>query len=636
MSSIAKKHSMDIPHVTSVELPLIIKNEDRAIDMLGGKERISKVISTLYKPSGGGGSQAQQIGGRAGGIGAGNKASKSSNGDSSAAGGETGKHRSRAGQSNNGANSSNGNSASSSSNSNIYSAPSNTENLLELRLRKDPFHHPIQSLINTTEKILLKVSIPKEQLPKDYFQDPTKYKIRDLIQNNKANDGPDCQVQPVAIIDNTYLFKSMTDFQVSTKKNKTVQDFNSSILNGNGNFHDLNQYFESHENFQGISDYKDIKNYENVDHQLPPPPLFLPIQFPFDYKYQKNPLTATMRDAESGEIRVISKKLTPRLHTIIVDFHNNEIPQVAARPLQENYEKLTNEKTKPAVNSLEHTLLECIEWLRKMFERKPIWTRKHLEDIVPRDLKRVIKQALPYVSYIYKSGPWRFCNVKFGSNPKEDKSFWKYQSEYFRIPGLRFNKKYNTEVSKICPPTLDDQKDSNGNDVGELIEVSLNLFFDGVRLPRTITYQVGDLLDEDIQKLISDEKKKLNDGEQFFREKPDFQDGWINKQTMECIRRIIRYKLLRLVKDEKIDEEKVKKIISTDYTKSGEGDEEEEEEEDEEDEEEEGEEADSIENFKEDGVDEETLIKNLSDVDGEIASGLEGLLGFIKQDLLER
>lgn len=561
---LAEKHSMDIPHVTAVELPLIVKNEDRAIAMIGGKEKISKVVNALDKPIN-------------------------------------------------------------------TSGHSTNDNVLELRLRNDPFHHPVQSLMNTNEKVLLKVSIPKKSIPKDYYKNPSKYTVKQLLEINEGKKNSRHKVQPVAIINKTFLFKAMADFQVSTKNNAVVQEFNESVLDVQ-NYQDLKQYFDKHEQFSGILDYKLPENYLNNDHQLPPPPVFSPIRFPFDYKYQKNPLTTIVKDANSGEVRVVSKKNTQKLYTIIIDFYTEAIPNQAAPELLKNYETLSS--TNLAVNSLDYNLLECIKWLKSIFDIKPIWLRKQLEDIVPQEMRRVIKQALPYVSYIYKSGPWRFCNVKFGINPKDNRSFWKHQSEYFRIPGLHFNVTSTSDPQRILPNSIENVT------ANRALAVSEYLLFNGLKLPRTVTYQVGDILDTDITSLIQSAQEKL--GDDFYRETPDFQDGWVNRQTMETVRRIIRYKLSKIVKEEPIEPAKVEKIINTDFTENAdamevdvlEDDEIKPQGDDEVEEEDEEEENDDMESALDPSVTEENVLSRLNAIDDASANKLEGLLGFIKQDSL--
>lgn len=482
---IAEKHSMDVPHVAAIEVPFIVKNMDKVISMLGGKQKIAQAIDSQNKPSG---NQVNSL----------------------------------------------------------------NDKVLELRLRDDPFHHPIQALVNNCEKIVLKVSIPKKSIPNDYKDNPLKYTVRDLIEINSKEDGPKHKVQPVAIIDKTYSFKAMSDFQAVTKNNKMIQEFKDSCLNTK-NYNTLFNYFDQNESFTGISDFKKSDWFKNDDHQLPPPPVFSPIRFPFDYKYQKNPLTTAVKDAESGQIKLISRKETLKLHTIIIDFHSNT-PNEADPTLMSNLKELRSSNLDP--NSLDYLLLGCIDWLKSIFSIKPIWLRKHLEDLASYDFKRVLKQALPYVSYIYKSGPWRFCNIQFGVDPKLDKAFWVYQSEYFRIPNLQISLKLNNNQKRIVPLTLTNKSSEN-------IKISETLFFNGQSIPSTVTYQVGDISDPVILKLLESHMKEF--GNDFFREYPDFQDGWLNKQTIETIRRVVRYKLGKIVKEAAIESSKVDKLINTDY-----------------------------------------------------------------------
>ncbi|KAK6454856.1 transcription factor [Scheffersomyces xylosifermentans] len=565
---IAEKHSMDIPHVTAVELPLIVNNTDRAIGMIGGKQKISSVINSPDK----------------------------------------------------------------SGNLNNHTM---LENTLELRLRKDPHHHPIQSSFNTSEKILLKVSIPKGSIPKDYKENPSKYSIKDLIElNDKNTDTPKHRTQPVAIIDKTYSFKSIADFQISTKNNSMVQDFNKSILHSN-RYDTLQQYFEKHEKFNGISDYKDNNGYyQNIDHQLPPPPILSPIRFPYDYRYQKNPFTTAVKDAQSGDVKVFSTKQTVKLFTKMIDYNTAVVPDAPAEQLIANLKELESKKL--AVNTIESELLRCINWLKTIFEIKPIWLRKQLEDIVSEDLKRFIKQALPYVTYIYKSGPWRFCNIKFGVDPKKDPSYWIYQSEYFRIPGLKFVMP-RVPSKRIVPNTvIESNKRNKKGPHAEEVQVSEYLFFNGVTLPSTVTYQMGDILDLDIATMIEDHQSYF--GQDFWREAPDFQDGWINRQTMEIVRRIIRYKLDRIVKEEPMDQNKIYKIMNTDYTGNDDTaidvDEEVKEEEDV-DVEVEREEIQAEEDESEEPIDEENLMNRIAQLNEDGPNKLSELIGFIKQDLID-
>ncbi|MCP8717360.1 MAG: hypothetical protein M5E90_08055 [Asgard group archaeon] len=550
------EHSMDIPRVAAIDLPLNVKNVDKAINMLGGETFIRSSIRDNQP--------------------------------------------------------------------------------LELRLRKDPFHHPIQALHSNHERILLKVKIPKKSLPENASSLP----IRELLKLNDENpDTPSEKIQPVAIIEKTFLFKAISDFQVSTKNNEFVQNFNKVVLNYK-KFDDIKNYVDDHnsfDNYVGI----DEDYFKNKDHQLIPPPILSPIRFPFDYKYQKNPSTSTVKD-DRGELKVVSKRDRQKLHTLLIHF-NSPIPTEPVEAIKQKWEKLKLEQL--AVNSMDYYLLECINCLQKLFDAKPIWSRKQLLDIIDVDLRRYIKYALPYVSFIYRSGPWRFCNIKYGVDVIHDSKYWLYQTEYFRVLGLK-EAAIPEDSKKIVPPTLKYNK--------EKYEVSEHLLFNGVNLPSVTTFQLGDIIDYDIVDIIADHQDSMGDG--FFRETCDFQDGWVNKQTMEVIRGIMRYKLSKLVKDELIDQNKIQKIMFTDFTADKDDDyeddnndddkndhnreNEDEEEDEEEDDDDQEEDIPQMEieletETKSGDINENEIIDKLGALGTDTSNRLSKLVGFIKQDSID-
>lgn len=116
----------------------------------------------------------------------------------------------------------------------------------------------------------------------------------------------------------------------------------------------------------------------------------------------------------------------------------------------------------------------------------------------------------------------------------------------------------------IVPPSLQGSL--------EVVEIPENLLFNGVSLPSVATFQIGDIMDADIISIIQDHQSSM--GEDFLRNVCDPQDGWINRQTMEVIRRIMRYKLKQLVNEESIDQSKIHKIINTNYIEDKEDEEE--------------------------------------------------------------
>lgn len=555
---------MDIPHVTSVELPFNVKNIDKAVHMLGGKERLQKAINSQYRHS------AIQP-----------------------------------------------------------SSHAVDDKTLELKLRNDPFHHPVQASVNRREKVLLKVSIPKSSLPKDYKDSPQKYSVRELLKKSEQ-DGLQSKVVPVAIINKNYSFRAIADFQMSTKNNKMAQDFNNNVLRLN-QFDDYKKFYQ--EKLKKTDDYEDPQIFENKDHQLIPPPHFSGIRFPFDFRYQKSPYTVTLRD-EEGNAKVVMKLDSKKLFTNTVDFYGDSVPQAPLPEIIKKYEWMV--ATDLSSEYADAKLFDCIHFLRRLFEVKPIWLRKLLVDATPEPLKGAVKEALPYVSFCYKNGPWRFCNVRLGVNPKESSSFWVYQSGYFRLQGLRSKLDQNEDLTRVVPNTI------KMNDPNSEITVSEHLLFTGTKLPRAINYQIGDITDEDIVAVI---KQAEAQGE-LLRDTLDPQEGWIKKQIIETIRRIVRYKLRRMYKELPIEHEKIDEIVNADYTEKEIGEDQDEDMDGDVDEEveEEDEDGEEVKDTQEHGMDEdvidsasvtqEAVLNRIKQAGGAAAERLASFDGFIKHEAI--
>lgn len=558
----AKKHSLDVSHVAAVELPLIVKNTDKAIGMLGGQERIKRALDSQFRQ--------------------------------------------------------------------LPIQPSShlvDDRNLELRLRNDPFHHPIQALVNRREKILVKVSVPKTALPADYDKNPNRYTIQELVRRNDRLNGPAYKVEPVAIINKNYTFRAIADFQMSTRNNTRVQDFRSNVLQAR-DFTGMKQYYQDKLDVQ--DEFRDPLMYENKDHNLIPPPNFSGIRFPFDFRYQKSPYTVTLRD-DSGDVKVVMKSDSKKLFTNTVDFHGDSVPQQPLPEIVAKYNWLL--KSDLSQEYSDKKLFDCIQHLTYLFDVKPIWLRKLLIDVTPEHLQTAVKEALPYVSYCYKNGPWRFCNVKLGVNPKLDRAYWMYQSEYFRLLRAHMRNEVREPAARIVPNTI------RWHHPHSDVRLSEDLFFTGTKLPKAINYQIGDIMDPDVGRLMEQAKTQPS---AFFRDTLDAQDGWIRHQVLESIRHIVRYKLRRLQEDQPVDPEKIAKILDADYAGKDASDDDDanaEEEEDEFDEtqvklQEEGDDMDIDEALDSGAFSEESVYSRIKQVDEATAAKLSALVGLVKQDAL--
>lgn len=429
----AKEHSLDIPHIACIEFPMKVKNVEKAFEMVGGKESISK--SCLDEEA----------------------------------------------------------------------------NPLELRLTNDIYHHPIGSKVNHNEQVLVKISIPK----KEYLANDRN--IQKTIKELQNDHKKPVHVTPVAIINKTFRFRGLSDFQYQTANSKFVQKINDSI-------HSLN--YENIKNLQFKQDSEPWE-YEDVENELfdlPPVPRFSSIPLPFQYNYKKNAATIV----KEGKITVKNKHI--KLHSIIIKW-NDEVPQGPSADLINQLEIFEKNSD---VNPFFKDILTVIGIVKKLFEIKPIWIRKHLDALLPVHLKPNLKYALPQLAYTYSKGPWRQSYIKYGIDPKSSNIYAKYQTESFRVPN--FSKKIDKGFVSEVP---------NG--------VSNVFIFNGEDLPMSLSFQIENLQDIQVTELLN---------KSTFREECDFNDGWYDSLTMLKLRRLMRYKLKHLVDGTRTDETKIHHILN--------------------------------------------------------------------------
>lgn len=90
----------------------------------------------------------------------------------------------------------------------------------------------------------------------------------------------------------------------------------------------------------------------------------------------------------------------------------------------------------PPVACLEPALRRLIEEAQRLFEERPIWTKRALRNhLNEADWKLVgensAKYIWQYVGYLWASGPWRDALAKFGVDPRQDPSCRHYQTVMF-------------------------------------------------------------------------------------------------------------------------------------------------------------------------------------------------------------
>lgn len=393
---------------------------------------------------------------------------------------------------------------------NVIQSCLDENNPLELRFTNNLYEHPVNAKVNKREHVLIKLSLPKKE-----FQEHGRNVQKTLEHIHQSGKKP-VQMTPLAIVNKTFRFREMSDFQYQVKNSDFVKQVNGSI-------HSLN-----YDNIKNLKFEQDTKpwDYDNKKlklFDLPPPPRFSSIPLPFNYHYKKNAATIVK------EGKVTRKNKHIKLNSIIIKF-SEEAPMGPSDELKAQLQIFQKGQDNPFFKDVIATL----EILRKLFDEKPIWIRKHLEAVLPLHLKPCLKYSLPQISYSFTKGPWRQSYIKLGIDPRTSPKYGKYQTEGFRVPNYfqKIPKGFMSEVP-------------NG--------VSSSFQFNGTQIPLSLSFQLENITDSDVQELLlkADIRKEC-----------DFQDGWYDTLTMFRIRRLMRYKLKVLVDGGRYEPEKIDHLMN--------------------------------------------------------------------------
>ena len=74
-----------------------------------------------------------------------------------------------------------------------------------------------------------------------------------------------------------------------------------------------------------------------------------------------------------------------------------------------------------------------LETIRRLFQERPVWTKLALQWETKLSAEN-LKYLLPCVAYFSLNGPWRSLWIRFGYDPRNEKTAFTYQLVDFRFP----------------------------------------------------------------------------------------------------------------------------------------------------------------------------------------------------------
>ncbi|EHA23298.1 hypothetical protein ASPNIDRAFT_131427 [Aspergillus niger ATCC 1015] len=394
---------------------------------------------------------------------------------------------------------------------------------------EDAMSRPLQSTSLPSNNILLKVTVPK----------------RTGRKRKKGSNEPFSGVA-VSTVHTEPQRRSARELQRSLR----MPDFVFST--GSSSF--ANRFREQILPF----DYDKMKQFDLemskgaiTDVDIIPPPSFSFGDIPFTYIYRQNP---TVRQAidNSGNITTVNTQRVVKVLTHLVSYDVATVP--------------TSPRANcPPIHTLDKTLQETISAVESLFQQRPAWTRRGLRNSLPTIEQRyALRHAIPYVGYIFRSGPWRDAIIKYGHDPRTDPSYRIYQTAMFRIlpreaevarDGYTGRRHAVARAGEV-PQYLDETHHQHPDQPTETqqLPTTTHLFTGCLPLPRDgRMWMFCDVTDPTLRSILFPSDPPPAG---FLREECDIlTDGWFGNGTLAKTKTIMRAKVLALLDDKMLDDE---------------------------------------------------------------------------------
>lgn len=247
-----------------------------------------------------------------------------------------------------------------------------------------------------------------------------------------------------------------------------------------------------------------------------PPPKFSPLQYPYQYNYRQNAGVTVVSDGKGGS-KIINLKVQPKLFSIIIGA-NDPSPEGPSKELE----------SQPITDPNIH---ECIAELKKLFDKRPIWTRRALRAELPKEYVGYIKFSIARVAYGFRGGPWRSTSIKFGVDPRSDPKYRFYQIRTFRLI-VPDEEEPNPRVRRTEAKPYE---------------------FDGKQYPGKPSFQICDVIEPQLKKLYE---------ECPVRETPSSGDGWFESRQYERVGALFRAKYLASLEGTTLTESQIEEILT--------------------------------------------------------------------------
>jgi general transcription factor 3C polypeptide 5 (transcription factor C subunit 1) len=231
-----------------------------------------------------------------------------------------------------------------------------------------------------------------------------KRKKNKTSENSEKIEQP-WKVEVIGYVETVYKFEAMCDFQYLPVTSASDQNKPTSFHNEVS----LGCWKKSEDVLKPVT--------QVADPLFVPPGMFSRFDRPALYFFRDK--TSTNLADKLKEVEVNEPLRQRALGSQLLHFGAREVPNGPTPGTLDHFETVAP------------TIKGQLEMLKSVFEGRPVWSKIAIAD--ETKLSAVaLKFLLPMVSYYFLSGPWRYCWVKYGYDPRKDPEARKYQVVDFR------------------------------------------------------------------------------------------------------------------------------------------------------------------------------------------------------------
>ncbi|OQD88351.1 hypothetical protein PENANT_c004G02317 [Penicillium antarcticum] len=395
----------------------------------------------------------------------------------------------------------------------------------------DAMARPVQSTSSASNNVLLKVTVPK----------------RTGRKRKKGSDGPftdapeseDTETRPRRSAKDLMRSLRMPDFVYSTTASSFTNRFRNQILPFD---------FEKMKQFE-----LDMGKGATTNADIIPPPSFSHGDVPFHYIYRQNP-TVRQSIGQSGEITTVNTQQVHKVLTYLIPYDAEKVPTEPRPDL-------------PPIETLDNSMRSTISKLRALYETQPAWTRRGLRNNLTTDEDRTnLRHAVPYVGYIFRSGPWRDAIIKLGIDPRTSPEYRHYQTFMFRLlareaelardgaSGRRHNlpRPYDLHNAQLSASGQNTSSE-DGSSSTHIFTGKLPFSADGK------IWMIAEIQDEQLRRALY----PAEEVEGFLRGECEIvADGWFGNGTLGKVKTVMRHKIQALMEGREADDEEFEKVLA--------------------------------------------------------------------------